>query len=190
MNAGMLSPNSRKVRCVRTWGSLGIVSLAWGMAACDRSAPSDASLVGLFEKNRSVFERLRGESCAIAPQTVWDDVNGAEPKLSTGKYLAFQALMAKVDASRIASVSLKNGRPKLPCSAEITVWSTGFLDSGDDRSFVYAPRPDNDDLVVPDLQGVNIASTVHRFPKPSSHGHRRYMKHIVGSWWLVRDYWE
>jgi hypothetical protein len=162
------------------------------LASCDGPPPTDAALVNLFHEQRANFELLRSTICAVAPQTIWPEAGHEDRKISPDTSEAIRVLMAKVGATRVASLepkSDKNGTP-LPCYAEITVWSAGMLDSGDSRSFEYAPRQDSYDLEVSNLETIDVAATVKHFEKPSSHGHRLYKRHLEGIWWLTRSYWE
>jgi hypothetical protein len=162
------------------------------LTSCDGPPPTDAALVNLFHEQRATFEQLRSAICVVAPQTAWPEAGHEDRKTSPDKSAAIRVLMAKVGATRVASLEPKidkNGTP-LPCYAEITIWSAGMLDSGDDRSFEYAPRQDTYDLEVSNLETVKVAATVKHFEKPSRHGHRLYKRHLEGSWWMTRSYWE
>jgi hypothetical protein len=182
---------------LRVLAIVGIFLAPW-LTGCDNAAPTDAQLVDLFTNQRDVFEQLRKAICSDAPHIVWsgtgptDRPHSNEPKLPPEKLAFFQSLMKKVGATRIASSEPaveKTGR-SLPCNAEIVVWSSGFLDSGDDRAFHYAYRPGIFDLEVSSLENVDVAATLEVYDKESKHAHRIYKKQLEGSWWVTRSYWQ
>ena len=169
-----------------------LVLLAAALTGCDGPPPSDDKLLARFHAQRGQLEDVRQNLCAIAPQTIWTNSSDSRPPLAAEKRAYFLSLMKEIGATRIEAAPAmrdKEGRG-YPCFVEITFWSTGMLDSGDDRAFVHDPHPDDENLVVRDLSAVDVRATVHHFKPPSSHGHRRYLRRIEGGWWLSRNYWE
>lgn len=169
------------------------------LTGCDGPPPTDSQLAILFAGQRTTFEQLRDAMCTIAPQTVWasDGTFSADDgviyqKVPPAKLAIIGSLMTKIGATRAASLApeTEKNRTSLPCDVEIMVWSTGMLDSGDSRAFEYALRPGPRELEVPSLENVDIRATVEIYDKASHHAHRSYRKHLEGSWWLTRDYWE
>jgi hypothetical protein len=169
---------------------MAVFCLAICLTGCSDPPPSDAQLIANFKTHRVILEKLREEICVLAPQTIWTDSNNSKPRLPAKKLAAFLPFMAKVGATRIAAIPAQAVPKARPCDVEITLWSAGILDSGDTRSFEYAPHLGKDDLVVPNLARVDVAATIHVFNKKSGHGHRTYLRHLGGKWWLVRDYWQ
>lgn len=172
---------------VRIWAV--IILAAVVLEGCDKPPPGDAKLIETFKAQRSTFKILRERLCRLpSAQTVWTDTDHSDPPLSDQDRDRWLRLMRKIGATRIAV--LPKGRVSKECFVEITFWSAGFLDSGDSKSIEFQPMRDSDALVLKSLDNIDFKRTVHHFPPPSSHGHRTYVRHLDGGWWLEWDHWE
>jgi hypothetical protein len=148
---------------------------------------SDREMIDNFQAKRATFETLRDSLCALPhTQEIWTDSNGSRPELPPEERQQYLSLMKLIGATKVSgrpASNDKNGAPR-PCFVAVSAWSTGFLDGGDSRDYVFNRVRAADELMLPSLDNIDFKRTV-RITLPSRHGHRTYWRPLDGNWSLV-----
>ena len=139
--------------------------------------PSDQRLIGVFQKNRKVFDALQQDICSLSEsQTIMKQPSWSRPVVSDEVRQKYYRLLRVINATGISSIKNRHG---IDCAVVIEVWARGTIFSADYKKYTYNMSTHPDELMVDTLDNLTLDPNKIQF----------FRRNIGGGWALEYAHW-